>query len=392
MDKRKEVFEYLRNAQKAAEIDAKVDGVNIWVLMGGLALIIWQLVARVESDILKDVEFSSSVFLLSLTVYLLATFFLSRNKWSTETRYSAIDYGATELPYVELAQSILIMAPVTLSLFATGLGFANVLYGLLGVGLFGTSIFHICRGMIPTSEKEKIVLSTKFATGPTTGGVLGLCFLGALSFAAYEQFRLLTSKASLGTASAIEAILLLGGVYILAFLALRQRAKANRIAWTYDLERELLLEVVSPEVALQRIEHRALGPRFEDVMNAFVNDLDSRFDEIGAEWASAKEDLAAIIDIPVSYRTERSSRTQDVAKPILEKLENIIDDATKLADHLLELAKQKRIAKRPVVAALIPRLVERQRSYVSRAKGMIAELKSMVTAINEGRGGKSESN
>ena len=37
MADKKEIFDYLRNRQKAAEIEAKVNGVNLWVLQIGRA-------------------------------------------------------------------------------------------------------------------------------------------------------------------------------------------------------------------------------------------------------------------------------------------------------------------------------------------------------------------
>jgi hypothetical protein len=45
MADKKEVLDYLRNQQKAAEIEAKMNGVNIWVLLGAIAVVAWQLTA-----------------------------------------------------------------------------------------------------------------------------------------------------------------------------------------------------------------------------------------------------------------------------------------------------------------------------------------------------------
>lgn len=53
---KKEVLEYLRNQQKAAEIDAKVNGINSWVLLGAMALIAWNLLGTAELLVWSDHE------------------------------------------------------------------------------------------------------------------------------------------------------------------------------------------------------------------------------------------------------------------------------------------------------------------------------------------------
>jgi hypothetical protein len=48
---RKEVFDYLRNKQKSAEIEAKVNGINLWVILAAVAIVLWQLVESIGSNL-----------------------------------------------------------------------------------------------------------------------------------------------------------------------------------------------------------------------------------------------------------------------------------------------------------------------------------------------------
>lgn len=61
MADRKELLDYLRNQQKAAEIDSKVNGVNIWVLIGAIGVVGWQLM----SELVKTPAFLDNYYLIA---------------------------------------------------------------------------------------------------------------------------------------------------------------------------------------------------------------------------------------------------------------------------------------------------------------------------------------
>lgn len=79
---RTEVVEYLRNLQKAEEIAAKKSGINIWVIWGGLGMILWQF-----ADIFV-IEYPSVIFIFYRSVSVAAVVLAALSFEPCEYAYS----------------------------------------------------------------------------------------------------------------------------------------------------------------------------------------------------------------------------------------------------------------------------------------------------------------
>jgi hypothetical protein len=88
MADKKEIFDYLRNRQKAAEIEAKVNGVNLWVLLGAIAVVTWQLIGSVGTGMWDRPELILRMLLCAEALYMLTWLAWSVRRGREEVRYS----------------------------------------------------------------------------------------------------------------------------------------------------------------------------------------------------------------------------------------------------------------------------------------------------------------
>ena len=143
MTDKKEVLDYLRNKQKAQEIDAKVNGINLWVLLGALALVVWQIIASLNAPIWPQKDLILRVLLVTEAVYLVTWVSQKSQGITDDIRYSS-DSGESSFEGLFLAV-LLLMPPglfvalvdrrwSAMAILVIGLLFTSIALGLMASG------------------------------------------------------------------------------------------------------------------------------------------------------------------------------------------------------------------------------------------------------------------
>jgi hypothetical protein len=101
--------------------------------------------------------------------------------------------------------------------------------------------------------------------------------------AGYEQWVALWQERAAWWPYEVRNLLLLATLYPLLCLALEKRLGAAMLTWTYDLETLLVLDNITVNDAIRRIEDRRLGPRVEDVLQRFLKHLEAKFNVLNEE-------------------------------------------------------------------------------------------------------------
>lgn len=281
MAEKKEIFDYLRNRQKAAEIEAKVNGINLWVLAGAISIIAWQLLGSLEQTFWSQPEAILRTLLCTEGLYILSSWG-SVHRRQQEVRYSQTKLADIESPFLVLLHGTSLLLPPLLSLIYVGKTLGSIILGLFGLVIVITSIMAIGSRLFYLRAKTEKFPKPDFE--PTTRGEMIFVILSGVAFsmAVLEQIKFGWEHRGIMSVTFAKQLALLAALYLLALLIVIRKLRSNRIAWTYELETELLLGSITAEVAARRIEHRALGPRLQDVMDRFFDDLDCRVKILGS--------------------------------------------------------------------------------------------------------------
>lgn len=261
MSEKKEVFDYLRNKQKAAEIEAKVNGINLWVLLGAVGFVSWQLVGSVNSDIWGHHETLLQVLMFAQAIYLFNWASRPTGGIRDDVRYSSVRLSEISAPFLRAIEGLLLLVPPALFFLTIektlAAGFLT-LFGLLSVI---TSIVAI--GSQFGSEKVEAERFPKPSFGITRKAHIttGIVFIGCFLLVAADQVVALLAQVNLNSAESIRSLGLMATLYLLILVALQRTAQNHGLHWTYELETDLLLGSVSPDAALRRIEHLELSGR-----------------------------------------------------------------------------------------------------------------------------------
>lgn len=378
MADRKDVLDFLRNQQKAAEIEAKVNGVNLWVLFGALAVVLLQLISSDGTLLTGNHELGLRALVASECVIMLCWLLQQATGSRDELRYSRASLDDVELPLLVLVQAFLFLLPPAVLLFVAGPSFGILVLALIGLVFVGFGVAAVVRQIVPRpAKKDKFPKPDLGLTNQADAiGNLALCILFVVGLA--EQgafFRSVPGGVSAGQA---KQLALLGTLYLLVWLVIERRLRSNNIAWTYELETELVLESVTPEVALRRIEHRRLGPRLQDIMDRFFDDLDVRSNALDSMLAECKGKVEAAKLVPEQYPEERTARIKRAAEPVSAQIDALVSDCSDFRVYLGKLEEKNVGARRRELAPLLASLKERHDSFDDRARTAKLELKRLL--------------
>ncbi len=378
MADKKEVLDYLRNQQKAAEIEAKVNGVNLWVLLGAMAVVALQLINGVGSPLWGSTELVLRTLAAAEGIYLLSWVLQKSKNSRDEIRYSRGLGDEEDSPYLVLVQGVLLLSPPAALLILVGSSFGTIALALLGLAylVFGAS--SIVGQFIARSSKKEKFPKPVFGLTRRADVVGDLVFGAAFIAATTEQVVYLRRLVGGLSVDDAKQLALLATLYLLALLVVRHRLQSASIAWTYELETELVLESVTPDVAIRRIEHRRLGPRLQDVMDRFFDDLDLRSAALDSMLVECKEKVEAAKKVPEEYPAERTSRIKEASERLSVQIDSLVSDCSDFRKYLTKLEEQNTGARKAALAPVLVSLKGRHDSYDNRARSTRLALKRLL--------------
>jgi hypothetical protein len=378
MPEKKEILEYLRNRQKAAEIESKINGINLWVLLGAIALVSWQFISALSQEMVLDVEVALRFLLCAQCLYFI-NFTISGNIDNRdEVRFHRTGGMATDSAFNRIMLGVFLAIPPTISLVYVGWSFgAIILMGLalafIAVGVEILLAFLKKPGIGPDKFPKAYIGSSSRGRLQTN-----LIMLLVICLVFGEQIFLIRAKLPQMSLEFAKVIALLVVLYLLVLAAVERQQRNASIDWTYELETELVLESIAPEVALRRIEHRALGRRLQDVMDGFFDEMDGNFAVLEAAIAVCAEQVDEARKIPVQYSVERSARLVEAGRIPKDLIEKIDDDGKEFSQYLKRLKEKSKDEGRPDVDLLLQNLVLRHEGYTERNKEMKSKLEMLL--------------
>lgn len=335
---KEQVVDYLRNRQKAAEINAKVSGVNLWVILGAIAIATWQLIESWDQAVWTHLDETLRVLLCVEAAFFLGSLSSSHNSIRDELRYNVARPADLDSPALWLAGGLWSLLPPVLFSIVVGksmslaiVSFFPVVGTAIGVMACASRLF---KGKPNTSRFPK----PRFVSTRRVISMIGLVMGFGLSWAIYDQVMTSTGFTNLMTTGAVKTVALISAIYLLVMVLIDKRRGSHAIRWTYELETDLLLGLVSPAVALRRIEHRELGPSLADVMNNFFDELDKNIGVLDESLIICGEQLKGVIEVPATYPTERQARYIAAVEKPVEHFDKVLGEIDELTKYLKQLS------------------------------------------------------
>jgi hypothetical protein len=373
-----EVVSFLRNQQKAAEIEAKVNGVNLWVLLGAIAIVVWQLVESLSAESHPSFELALRATLLAEAIYMWSWLWDGFKTVKDEIRFSNFQPSEMEYPFLVFVQGAVLAVPPALFLYIYGSAFAPIVMGVIGGFVAAFGVVSILSRIFGTSTPSEKLPTPDFGATKRADTIGDLVFVTVFTIAAYEQARALALGTSAIDMEVIKQLILIGTLYLLILVSAMRRGRANNLKWTYDLETELLLGSVTAEVALRRIEHRGLGPRLEDVMNRFFDDLDRRIESLNDMFAQCRDKLSNLDSVPKEFRAERESRIHGATSELKSLISGLLADNQEFGGYLGKLGEKNKGARKAILAPIIASLKARHQAYEIRIRAAESELREIL--------------
>lgn len=371
---KKEILDYLRNRQKAAEIEAKVNGINLWVLLGAIGVIGWTLLSYLHVDLWSHREFGVYVLLCGEALYLFSWLCSPTKGIREELRYQHWRADDVESPFLVLMEGLWLLVPPALHIAVTGKNFVAAFMGLFGAGIVVMSIIAIVMRVIGKRSDTERFPKPSFALSPKSDVTGDVVIAAGFILVSGVQISGMLSTASVPV-DAVKVLALLVALYLLVLVAIRRRRGSHSIQWTYELETDILVDAVSPDVALRRIEHRALGSRLQDVMNKFFDELDRKLETFDVALKKSVASLDGIDAIPTEYHVERRARVDTATLEAKSLLDQMLLDIREFSKYLETLGEKKSDAR---VATAMESLASRKEIYRDKVDSAKRDLSALV--------------
>lgn len=371
MTDKKEVLDYLRNQQKAAEIDAKVNGINFWVLLGAMALIVWHLLGTADSTVWHEHELLLRVLVATQGSVLFVRMCGIRGPQENAIRFTPWRLKDMDAPFLDIINGTILILPVGFLIYFTK-DYTAVITGLVGFVFLTSGCAALVRLIRGDDLEGETLPEPSFGNNQRTNSIISICFISGLIFLIIHQSQI---AIDLLLEPKIESTKVLAGIavlYALILLAIQRRASGESIRWTYRLETELLLENITPEIAIRRIEHRALGPKLQDVMDRFFDGLDQKFDLFESLRDDCSRQLKEVSSVPKEYAAERNARIEAATQRCASTLVDLNAEHKKLSDYLSRLK--------------IKTAMEKNSNIVTHIKGIEAKKSANAVRLTEYQG------
>lgn len=382
MAEKKEIFDYLRNQQKSAEIESKVNGINLWVLIGAIAFIAWQIIGTAKEDLWSNPEMALRTLLFTEALYVFFSLGLIVNRAQHEVRYVQLKLNELESPFLVLFSGISLLLPPAFALVLIEKSLGTVILAILGIAAVGLSVIVVLIRIFGKETMTEKFPKPEFEPTLRERTISSLVSGTVLIIPIAEQaFFVWTHRLSLDS-PLIKQLSLLSALYLLVMLLMDSKYLSNKLAWTYSLETELLIGTVTPEVALRRIEHRQLGPRLQDVMDNFFDDMDRKFATLDFLFDQCVSKLGPIKEIPLQYNTERASRIKEVTQPILDQIHQLTVDCKEFGAYFKKLNEKNVSPSKALLSSHLSNLKLRYEEYLKRVNDATNEIKAIFNEIS----------
>ncbi|HEX7687039.1 MAG TPA: hypothetical protein VF453_05005, partial [Burkholderiaceae bacterium] len=314
---KKDVIDYLRNQQKRAEIDSKVDGVNIWVLYGAIALVVWKIVEPFDPKDWASPVLVARLVALSILLDGLRSGVMGLATRGPEPLFRWPRRGDASRRFF-LARYTLVAAPFIATL---ALDDRDPVAFFLALGSFGGYVVFVLEALYDRFSTRR----TGFRFPPAVGQPVPAALLGiALGAAVVWHFAaaIVPSLAAI-TAGQVKACLLALTLYWLLVTLARRHARIRQLDWTYVLERDLLLGPKSVPAALTEIEYHASGVELPRVFDRYFEQVRDELAELGARIDAFNGRLAAAFAVPAEQTLERQMQHDELRRLVEEPLERL---------------------------------------------------------------------
>lgn len=329
---RKEVFDYLRNVQKETEIRARLSGINIWVLYGGIGFMCWTLLDP-NSPSIAPKTWRWAMFCAELLVCIGLLITTSRvSGRDNDLRFRpAWMASKTSLSPHWCMRYLWLASPFTISGSIWGFGPVSIVIPvMMSLLIFGE--------MFVSKDSDDVdFLLTETKKGRWFAIFISVGFIVATIFENSDIF--MNSSISLSK-SEIKSVATLVTIYYLVLLLIKRGVTDNADAWTYQLERKLLLGLSSVQEALSVIESHSLGQRLMIVLGEKRSDITIAIDEIKNGLSRVTLKIPEIEKISPEYVHERDAQFSQLSKPIFESLSKY-DAAVDKIDHFAKRLAEK---------------------------------------------------
>lgn len=376
---RKEVFDYLRNQQKAAEIEAKMNGVNVWVLLGAIAVVAWQLTSVPASRVWSDPELTARALVSALALHLLSLLIKSSSSDRDELRYSRTSLSEMESPFLELLKGVLISLPSIALWLLAGKGVGVIIFSMIGLIFIVFSLISILRPLIALSQERDRFPKPDFGLTKRADVASDLIFGALFLVGLGEQIAHFLGMQSDISIDEAKAMMLLAVLYLLVLITVDRKKRNDRIAWTYDLETDLTLGAITPEVAIRKIENRRLGPRLQDVVDTFFDDLDQRFADVDSKLLECTEKINSAKEVPEQYPAERAARLKAASEDVTTRIDSLAADCNEFRDYVAKLERRPSGGRKSVLAPVLVGLKARHQAYDERVRTARLQLKGLLS-------------
>ena len=371
MADRKEIFDYLRNQQKRDEIESKINGVNVWVLVGAIAFLVWQLIEKYGTSIWnKPALIVRSILCAVLTAIIIEAMNSSDPK-TDEIRYVRWSKYSYPLAPLQFLSGLLMFSPALYGWFIFGSEIATISLTLLcGVSLvYSFVLFYndISLKFNGIQRVPKLPFASPRSRLIKYTIILMAIFLAALG----EQCWYLMNEIKASGAHGKEylSILSLTGTLYLLFLILISRGhKLQAANWTYELETQLLLNEITTDFAANRIEEQTLGRAFQPIKDGFFRDLDNKliaFNQSIVNRVALVQEISTQLEVSHEERAIKLDEATSESKNILVELKRLCDE---LGTNLNELDNPRNANQRNHLNKLIPDIRNRYAGYVAKVK------------------------
>ena len=340
MTENKIIFEYLRNQQKSAEIEAKVNGINLWVLVGAIAVIFWKLIDLFDIAMMIQPELILRFLIGAEAIYLILIFCSITYYWRNDLRYNKILLNEINSPLLFIVEGLLVLLPPLLFLLFVKIEINICIFLFFPIILIFGGIGAIYSLLKEPEKGADRFPKLDFTSSYQTDFIIRFILISVSAFVSVSQGISIAHNITV-TTNVLKYYALLVSFYILVLAAIERHLKSQKIQWTYEIETDLLVGAISSAVAIRRIENHQLGPKLEDVMNTFFDDIDKKIELLQESISECQLPLENIKKIPQEYKVERKDRVNEATKGVRKNLDVLQSDISDFSNYIEKLKKFK---------------------------------------------------
>jgi hypothetical protein len=262
-----------------------------------------------------------------------------------------------------LLQGALLLVPPVALIYTENRCLGAVFFVLVGGVWTLIALASIVIRFFGLKPKEEKFPAPNFGFTNQSGTIFAVFFGAAAVGVIGEQVVFASENLSLLTVDMVKLVASTSALYTLLMVLVERAHRSDRIAWTYQLETDLLLGDLSPESVARKIELRGLGLRVQDVMDRYIEDIDRRFVQLAAMIDQGAAEIESIKDVPKEYRAEREARYQAVMNPIVGFIDALRSDCGEFGSYLEKIRKSSGDNNKSALSVLVSNLMLRNKKY-----------------------------